>query len=335
MLDRGLDRTARRRALDQLAERARRSRGHVLTATSLAASGHPGGSFSSMEIYTLLYSLAQPAPGRPALGRPRPHRRLATGTRRRASTRRSRRRASSPPRSSSRTSARRAASSRGTSSARSPASSGRPGNLGQGLSAGVGLALGARLTGGELAHLRGDERRRAAQGAGRRGAPARGQGEPRQPDRRHRLQPRPDLGPHRRGHAGAHRGRLGRRRLARASSATVTTSPRFMRRFATRSDATVPTVVVARTVIGKGVSFMEDLPEFHGRGLTAEEYPRAMAELGLDPAELDRARRAAHRAVRRRRTRTPHACGRARGRRSTHATRQESRPTTAPRGARR
>jgi transketolase len=51
-----------------------------------------------------------------------------------------------------------------------------------------------------------------------------------------------------------------------------------------------PTVVVARTVIGKGVSFMEGLPEYHGRGLTAEEYPRAMAELGLDPAELERAR---------------------------------------------
>jgi len=51
-----------------------------------------------------------------------------------------------------------------------------------------------------------------------------------------------------------------------------------------------PTAVVARTVIGKGVSFMEDLPEFHGRGLTAEEYPLAMAELGLDPAELERAR---------------------------------------------
>jgi transketolase len=51
-----------------------------------------------------------------------------------------------------------------------------------------------------------------------------------------------------------------------------------------------PTVVVARTIIGKGVSFMEDLPEFHGRGLTAEEYPRAMEELGLDPAEIDTAR---------------------------------------------
>ena len=35
---------------------------------------------------------------------------------------------------------------------------------------------------------------------------------------------------------------------------------------------------------------MEDIPEFHGRGLTAEEYPRAMAELGLDPAAFEKAR---------------------------------------------
>ena len=54
----------------------------------------------------------------------------------------------------------------------------------------------------------------------------------------------------------------------------------------------LPTVVLAHTVIGKGVSFMEDIAEFHGRGLTAEEYPRAMAELGLDPGLLDAAREA-------------------------------------------
>jgi len=51
-----------------------------------------------------------------------------------------------------------------------------------------------------------------------------------------------------------------------------------------------PAVVLAHTLIGKGVSFMEDVPEFHGRGLTAEEYPRAMAELGGEAADLDRAR---------------------------------------------
>jgi transketolase len=52
----------------------------------------------------------------------------------------------------------------------------------------------------------------------------------------------------------------------------------------------VPSVVLAHTIIGKSVSFMEDRPEFHGRALTAEEYPKAMAELGHDPAALASAR---------------------------------------------
>ncbi|MEI7813567.1 MAG: transketolase, partial [Coriobacteriia bacterium] len=51
-----------------------------------------------------------------------------------------------------------------------------------------------------------------------------------------------------------------------------------------------PAVVVAHTVIGKGVSFMEDLPEFHGRALTAQEYTRAAVELGVDSSALERAR---------------------------------------------
>ena len=56
------------------------------------------------------------------------------------------------------------------------------------------------------------------------------------------------------------------------------------------ADDGVPSVVLARTVIGKGVSFMEGKAEFHGRGLSADEYPRAMSELGLDAGELEVAR---------------------------------------------
>ncbi len=51
-----------------------------------------------------------------------------------------------------------------------------------------------------------------------------------------------------------------------------------------------PTAIVAHTIMGTPVSFMNDKPEFHGRGLTEEEYVRAMSELGLDPAALDEAR---------------------------------------------
>ena len=40
-----------------------------------------------------------------------------------------------------------------------------------------------------------------------------------------------------------------------------------------------PTVIIARTVKGKGVSFMENNPAFHGKAPTEEEYEKAMAEL--------------------------------------------------------
>jgi len=41
-----------------------------------------------------------------------------------------------------------------------------------------------------------------------------------------------------------------------------------------------PTIVVAHTLKGKGVSFTENKADYHGRALTAEEMKRAMAELG-------------------------------------------------------
>jgi transketolase len=40
-----------------------------------------------------------------------------------------------------------------------------------------------------------------------------------------------------------------------------------------------PTVILAHTVKGKGVSFMENNPKFHGTAPTAEEMQRALAEL--------------------------------------------------------
>ena len=40
-----------------------------------------------------------------------------------------------------------------------------------------------------------------------------------------------------------------------------------------------PTVIIAHTTKGKGVSFMENLAGWHHRVPTDEEYARAMAEL--------------------------------------------------------
>ena len=43
-----------------------------------------------------------------------------------------------------------------------------------------------------------------------------------------------------------------------------------------------PTAIVAHTVIGKGVPFMEDKAEFHGRALNDKEYAEAAAILGFE-----------------------------------------------------
>ena len=40
-----------------------------------------------------------------------------------------------------------------------------------------------------------------------------------------------------------------------------------------------PTVIIAQTVKGKGVSFMENNPEFHGKAPNKEQYTQAMKEL--------------------------------------------------------
>jgi len=48
-----------------------------------------------------------------------------------------------------------------------------------------------------------------------------------------------------------------------------------------------PTAVVAETVKGKGVSFMEDNVDFHGKAADDEEYRKAMAELDAALSEME------------------------------------------------
>ena len=47
-------------------------------------------------------------------------------------------------------------------------------------------------------------------------------------------------------------------------------------------DASRPTAIVARTIKGKGVSFVEDKDGWHGKALSADEAKKAYAELGGD-----------------------------------------------------
>ena len=135
-------------AADEIAElvrRARAARGTVLTATTLAASGHPGGSFSSMEMFTLLFSCARLRPAEPRWDtRDRivvSHGHTSPGV------------YSAMAEAGFFDAEQVAAHFRQAGSVfeghveRSvPGVEWSTGNLGQGLSAGVGLALGARLT---------------------------------------------------------------------------------------------------------------------------------------------------------------------------------------------
>ena len=40
-----------------------------------------------------------------------------------------------------------------------------------------------------------------------------------------------------------------------------------------------PTLVIAKTIKGKGISFMENNPDWHGKIMTEVNYRQAMAEL--------------------------------------------------------
>ncbi len=48
-----------------------------------------------------------------------------------------------------------------------------------------------------------------------------------------------------------------------------------------------PTMILAHSIMGKGVSFMEGKEEFHGRALKFDEYKKAVQELGIED-DLDR-----------------------------------------------
>jgi transketolase len=53
-----------------------------------------------------------------------------------------------------------------------------------------------------------------------------------------------------------------------------------------KSLAGKPKIIIANTIKGKGVSFMEDQPEYHGRALSASEMDRARKELMIPDVEV-------------------------------------------------
>jgi transketolase len=55
-----------------------------------------------------------------------------------------------------------------------------------------------------------------------------------------------------------------------------------------KSEKGKPTVVIANTVFGKGVSFMENNPDWHARAPSAEEYRKALSELELSNKQISK-----------------------------------------------
>ncbi|GAB4287953.1 MAG: transketolase [Coriobacteriia bacterium] len=265
-----------------LERRARRLRGSILTMTSLAASGHPGGSFSSLEIYLLLYTYARLDPLHPrwperdrvviSHGHTSPgvYAALAdVGFFDLDDVIAHFRQAGSP--------------FEGHVERTVPGVEWSTGNLGQGLSAGVGFALASRITevgwhtfvamsDGEQHKGQVAEARRLAAKEGLadltaivdlNGIQISGKTSDVMP-----VDVSADFAADGWGVVEVDGHDVGA--LYEAIAAAV-------------ADSSRPYAVVAHTVIGKGVSFMENDKEYHGRGLNAEEYERAMAELGLDP----------------------------------------------------
>jgi transketolase len=264
-----------------LRERARRVRGAILTATSVAGSGHPGGSFSSLETFMVLYNYASLRPAEPLWpGRDRvvvSHGHVSPGVYAALADagyfdvrefEAHFRQAGSP--------------FEGHVERSVPGVEWDTGNLGQGLSAGVGFALAARLRGERhrvFVAMSDGEQNKGQVAEARRLARAQGLDT---------LTAVVDLN---RVQISGHTGDVMPVDVSALWSADgwrvlEVDGHDVMGLYAAFAEAVAyedaPTVVLAHTLIGKGVSFMEDEPAFHGRALTPDEYVRAMAELGLE-----------------------------------------------------
>lgn len=295
MFNEGFDSPITPELAEELRTRANRSRGAILTATSVSASGHPGGSFSSMEMYTVLFGCARLRSDEPRWAdRDRivvSHGHTSPGVYAALSM------DGFFPIEEVESHFRQAGSVFEGHVERSvPGVEWSTGNLGQGLSAGVGMALGARMTGRDyhtFVAMSDGEQQKGQIAEARRLAVKEGltaltvvvdlngiQISGRTDD----VMPVP----------------VAKDFAADGWRVIEVDGHDVEALYAAIADAvaddSTPVAVIAHTVIGKGVSFMEGKPEFHGRGLKPDEYETAMAELGLE-STLEKARAARSAAI--------------------------------------
>lgn len=267
--------------LARIRELARLARGDILKMTTLAGSGHPGGSMSSIDIYLVLYSCANVDPknledpdrdrivvshGHTSPGVYAALGRLgffdidqAVATFRKTES-----------------------IFEGHVERHVPGVEWSTGNLGQGLAAGCGFALAAKLTGksyhtfvamsdAEQAKGMVAEARRFAKKYGLTDLTVIVDYNHAQIDGRlEEVMPQNIKGGY----------RADGWKVLEADGHDFQSIYQALREAVHTEDA--PVVILAETVMGKGVSFMEGNVAFHGKALSLEQYRRAMEELGLE-----------------------------------------------------
>ena len=277
-----------KKSLEKLSELARLARGDILKMTTLAGSGHPGGSMSSIDFYLVLYSYANVDPRSPSdpnrdrivisHGHTSPGVYAALG------------RVGFFPIEAAIAAFRKAGSPfEGHVEKGIPGVEWNTGNLGQGLSAGCGFALGAKILKKEF-HVF------VAMGCGEQ---QKGQiSEARRFAVKYSLDNLTAIIDFNCRQISGVTQEIMPQDIVRnfesdgwrVIEADGHQSQEIYTAFRQAALSKHPTLILAHTTMGKGVSFMEGKEEFHGKALTLEEYKKAIRELGVED-DLDRYRR--------------------------------------------
>ena len=274
-------------SLKKLSELARLARGDIIKMTTLAGSGHPGGSMSSIDFYLVLYSYANVTPRSPSdpnrdrivisHGHTSPGVYAALG------------RLDFFPFEAAVATFRKAGSPfEGHVEKGIPGVEWNTGNLGQGLSAGCGFALGSKILkkGFHVFVTMGcGEQQKGQISEARRFAIKYGLDNLTviiDYNLRQISGVTPDIMPQ----------NISKNFESDGWRVMEVNGHQFQEIYSAFREATHSkhtTVIIAHTTMGKGVSFMEGKEEFHGRALTLEEYKKAIQELGIED-DLDRYR---------------------------------------------
>jgi transketolase len=275
-------------SLKKLAELARLARGDILKMTTFAGSGHPGGSMSSIDFYLVLYSYANvhprssSDPNRDRIvishGHTSPGVYAALG------------RIGFFPIESAIGDFRKAGSPfEGHVEKGIPGVEWNTGNLGQGLSAGCGFALGAKI-------LKKGFHVFVAMGCGEQ---QKGQiSEARRFAIKYGLDNLTVIVDYNCRQISGVTQEIMPQNIAKNYESDgwrviEVNGHQFQEIYAGLREAVLshhPTMILAHTIMGKGVSFMEGKEEFHGRALNLDEYKKALQELGIED-DLDRYRK--------------------------------------------